>query len=96
MRKKQFNEKFGGLLTFKLNSKEECFKFINNLKLTKNLANLGDAKTLIIHPASTIYHDFSKEERLAAGVTDDLLRVSVGIENIKDIVNDFKDAFEKL
>lgn len=94
--KKQFNEKFGGLLTFKLNSKEECFKFINNLKLTKNLANLGDAKTLIIHPASTIYHDCSKEEKLAAGVTDDLLRVSVGIENIKDIINDFKEAFEKL
>ncbi len=88
----QFNEKYGGILTFKLNSRIECFKFIDNIKMIKNLANLGDTKTLIIHPSSTIYHDCTQAEMLAAGVTDDLLRVSVGIEDIDDIIHDFNQA----
>ncbi len=91
----QFGGKFGGLLTFKLGSRERCFALIDNLKLVKNLANLGDAKTLIIHPASTIYHDCSKEEMAQAGVSEDLLRVSVGIESITDIIADFEQAFKE-
>ncbi|KKK90628.1 hypothetical protein LCGC14_2721090, partial [marine sediment metagenome] len=91
----QFGGKFGGLLTFKLGSRERCFALIDNLKLVKNLANLGDAKTLIIHPASTIYHDCSKEEMAQAGVSEGLLRVSVGIESITDIIADFEQAFKE-
>jgi O-acetylhomoserine (thiol)-lyase len=96
MAKKQFNGKYGGLLTFELNSKEECFRFINHLKLVLNLANLGDAKTLVIHPASTIYHESTKEEMETAGVTNNLIRVSVGIESVRDIINDFKNALEEI
>jgi O-acetylhomoserine (thiol)-lyase len=93
--KKQFNGKFGGLLTFKLNSKEQCFRFIDNLKVAKNLANLGDAKTLVIHPASTIYHECTEKEMLEAGVTENMIRVSVGIEDSKDIIKDFEQALDK-
>ena len=57
-----FSGDFGALLTFKLKTKEQCFRFINNLNIARNLANLGDAKTLVIHPASTIYHECSAEE----------------------------------
>ncbi len=91
---KQFKDKFGSLLTIRLGSKERCYRFINRLKLVKNLANLGDAKTLIIHPASTIYHDCTEEEMLNAGVYQDMLRISVGIENIQDIISDFILALE--
>lgn len=94
--KKYFNNKFGGLLTFKLGNKEKCFKFINNLKIAKNLANLGDAKTLVIHPASTIYHECSQKEKEDAGVSENLIRVSVGIENIKDIIADFSQSLKEV
>lgn len=93
---KQFKDKFGSLLTIRLGSKERCYRFVNRLKLVKNLANLGDAKTLIIHPASTIYHDCTEEEMLNAGVYQDMLRISVGIENIQDIISDFILALEGL
>ncbi len=89
---KLFNGKGGGLLTFGLGSREKAFRFINSLEIAKNLANLGDAKTLVIHPASTIFHEFSDEEREAMGVTEDMIRVSVGIENIEDIIGDFDKA----
>jgi O-acetylhomoserine/O-acetylserine sulfhydrylase len=62
------------------------------LKLASNLANVGDAKTLVIHPATTINHQLSDEEKLSAGVTNDLIRVSVGIEHINDIIADFEQA----
>ncbi|MHC4186936.1 MAG: O-acetylhomoserine aminocarboxypropyltransferase/cysteine synthase family protein [Planctomycetota bacterium] len=85
----------GGLLTFGLGDKLKAFKFIDSLKLGKNLANLGDAKTLVIHPASTIFHEFSVEERLQMGVYDDMVRVSVGIEDYEDIKQDFEQAIEQ-
>ncbi len=94
--KKQFAGKFGGLLTFSLESKKACFKFINNLKLAKNLANLGDTRTLIIHPASTIYLNCTEEEKKSAGVSDNMIRVSVGLENINDIIEDFNQSLEKI
>lgn len=93
---RQFNNKFGGILTIRLGSKEKSFKLINNLKLAKNLANIGDARTLVIHPASTIFHECSKEEMEEAGVYDDLIRVSAGLENIEDIINDFEEALEEV
>ena len=71
-------------------------KFINATKLAQNLANLGDAKTLVIHPASTIFHEFSEEERKVAGVGDEMIRVSVGIEDFEDIRDDFSRALEEV
>ncbi|MFA3783527.1 O-acetylhomoserine aminocarboxypropyltransferase/cysteine synthase family protein [Melioribacteraceae bacterium 4301-Me] len=94
--KEQFNNKFSGLLTFSLESKQACFNFINNLKLVKNLANLGDTRTLVIHPDSTIYINCTQEEKKSAGVSDNMIRVSVGLESINDIIEDFSQSLEKI
>ena len=92
---KLFGGRGGGLLTFGLGDKQKAFRCIDSLKLAKNLANLGDAKTLVIHPASTIFHEFSADEKQQMGVTEDIVRVSVGIEDFEDIRADFKQAIEK-
>ena len=92
---KLFAGRAGAVFTFNLGSKDIAFKFINSLKLAKNLANLGDSKTLVIHPASTIFHEFTSEEQAKMGITDDMIRVSVGTEDIEDIKNDFEQAIEK-
>ena len=73
-----------------------AFRFIDSLKLTKNLANLGDVRTLVIHPGSTIFHEFSDEQRKEMGVSEDMIRVSVGIEDYEDIKADFEQAIEKV
>ncbi|MES1261525.1 MAG: PLP-dependent transferase, partial [Acidobacteriota bacterium] len=67
-------------------------KLIDNLKLASHLANLGDAKTLVIHPASTTHQQLTDEEQLRAGVRPEYIRVSVGIEDIEDIREDFDQA----
>ena len=67
-------------------------KFINSVKLASHVANVLDSKTLVIHPASTTHQQLTKEEQLASGVTEDYIRVSVGTENIKDIIADFEQA----
>ena len=90
-----FDGRGGGLLTFGLGDKERAFKFIDSLKLVMNSANLGDAKTLVIHPASTIFYEFKDTEKEKMGVTADMIRVSVGIEDFEDIKADFQQAFEK-
>lgn len=90
----QFKGKGGGILTIRLYTKERAFAFINNLKYAVNITNIGDTKTLVIHPASTIYAHSAKEEQEKAGVYDDLIRVSVGIEDIDDLLEDFSDALE--
>ena len=88
---------FGGVLSFKLkNGKNSADFLVNNLNLVSHLANVGDAKTLIIHPSSTTHEQLSEKEQIAAGVLPGLLRVSVGIEHIDDIKADFAQAFEKL
>ena len=88
---------FGGVLSFKLKQGKNSADFIvNNLKIVSHLANVGDAKTLIIHPATTTHEQLNAVEQKLAGVEPGLLRVSVGIEHIEDIKNDFKQAFEKL
>jgi O-acetylhomoserine (thiol)-lyase len=69
-------------------------KFINSVKLASHLANVGDSKTLVIHPASTTHQQLTEKEQLAAGVTPDYIRVSVGTEHIDDIIADFEQAFE--
>jgi O-acetylhomoserine (thiol)-lyase len=70
-------------------------KFIDSLELISHLANIGDAKTLAIHPASTTHQQLSEKEQLATGVTPDYVRLSVGIENVEDIINDIKQALDK-
>ncbi len=85
---------FGGVLQFGIKGGvENGRKFINSLKLVSHLANVGDAKTLAIHPASTTHEQLSAEERKAAGVLDNLIRISVGIEYIDDIKADFEQSF---
>ncbi|MGN0521004.1 MAG: O-acetylhomoserine aminocarboxypropyltransferase/cysteine synthase family protein [Eubacterium sp.] len=83
----------GGILTIRVESKEKAFSIINSLKYALNISNIGDTKTLVVHPASTIFAHSSREEKAAAGVYDDLIRISVGIEDIEDIIADFDNAF---
>ncbi|MEP6676217.1 MAG: O-acetylhomoserine aminocarboxypropyltransferase/cysteine synthase [Ferruginibacter sp.] len=95
--KKYLLNGFGGILNFGIKgSKENAGKFIDSLKLVSHLANVGDAKTLAIHPASTTHEQLSAEEQLAAGVLPNQVRISVGIEHIDDIKADFEQAFEKV
>lgn len=69
-------------------------KFINSLKLISHLANLGDAKTLAIHPASTTHSQLTAEQQIAGGIRPELVRISIGIEHIDDILADIDQAFE--
>jgi O-acetylhomoserine (thiol)-lyase len=87
---------YGGLLTFGTGDKASAFKVINGLRLARNLANIGDAKTLVIHPASTICADYNAEEKALLGVTEDLIRVSTGLEHVNDIIEDFGRALDAL
>lgn len=89
-----YGGRYGGLLTFGTGDKASAFKVINGLRLAKNLANIGDAKTLVIHPASTICADYNAEEKTLMGVTEDLIRVSAGIEDCRDIIEDFSRALD--
>ncbi|MFN8208597.1 MAG: O-acetylhomoserine aminocarboxypropyltransferase/cysteine synthase [Bacteroidales bacterium] len=95
--KKYLKNGFGGVLTFKLKAgKEAADQLVNEVKLVSHLANVGDAKTLIIHPASTTHEQLSAEEQKASGVEPGLLRLSVGIEHLEDIKSDLQQAFDKL
>ncbi|MHC5599755.1 MAG: O-acetylhomoserine aminocarboxypropyltransferase/cysteine synthase family protein [Nostoc sp.] len=95
--KKYLRHGFGGVLNFGIKGGLETGRaFINHVKLASHLANVGDAKTLIIHPASTTHQQLSDDEQLSAGVTPDLVRVSVGIEHIDDIKEDFQQAFRQV
>ena len=89
------NKGFGALLTFGLKDEKACFKLIDNLNLIYHLANLGDCKTLIIHPWSTQYVSFQEKAKYDAGVKPGLLRLSVGIEHIDDILEDLDQALEQ-
>ena len=90
----QFKGKGGGIFTIRMYTKERAFDFINHLKYAVNITNIGDTKTLVIHPASTIYAHSTQAEQEKAGVYDDLIRVSVGIEDIEDLLEDFGEALK--
>ena len=95
--KKYLKNGFGGVLSFTLKGdKEETTKFVDSLQLISHLANVGDAKTLIIQPSATTHQQLTDEEQLASGVLPNLLRISVGIEHIEDIKGDIKQAFNKV
>ena len=90
------NNGYGAVLTFGIKGGLSAGqRFIDSVELASHLANLGDAKTLVIHPASTTHQQLSSEEQLTSGVTEDLIRVSVGIEHIDDIKADFETAFAR-
>ena len=95
--KKYLRNGFGAVLSFTVKgTKEHTAKLVDSLKLVSHLANVGDAKTLIIQPSATTHQQLSDEEQIASGVLPTLLRVSVGIEHIDDIKADFQQAFEKV
>jgi O-acetylhomoserine (thiol)-lyase len=88
---------YGGILNFGIKGgKEKASRFIDSLKLASHLANVGDAKTLVIHPASTTHEQLSAAEQLVSGVRPNQVRVSTGIEYIEDIKADFEQALEKV
>lgn len=94
--KKYLKRGFGGVLTFGIQGGLTAGrKFIDSVKLASHLANVGDAKTLVIHPASTTHQQLSETEQRSAGVTPELVRVSVGLEHIEDIKADFEQAFQQ-
>lgn len=89
--------KFGSVFTFGVKGGYDAARtFIESVELSSHLANVGDAKTLVIHPASTTHQQLTAEEQAASGVKEDLVRVSVGIEHIDDIIGDFEQAFSKI
>lgn len=95
--KKYLTRGFGGVLSFKLKAgKEAADNLVNSLKMISHLANVGDSKTLIIHPASTTHSQLSASEQATAGVEAGLLRISVGIEHIEDIKADIQQAFDTI
>ena len=93
--KKYLAHGFGAILGFGIKGGLQAgIKFINNVHLLSHLANLGDAKSLVIHPASTTHQQLSPAEQVASGVTEDFIRVSVGIENVEDIIADIEQALQ--
>lgn len=83
---------YGAILTIRVGTKDRAFQIIDTLKIPKIVSNIGDTKTLIIHPESTLNAHSSEEEKTAAGVFDDLIRISVGIEDVEDLIEDFRNA----
>lgn len=95
--KKYLKNGAGAILTFKVKGNgEKANQLIDNLQLFSHLANVGDAKSLVIHPAATTHEQLSEEEKIATGAIPGLLRLSVGIENIDDIRDDLAQAFDKI
>ncbi len=95
--KKYLQHGFGAVLNFGVKGGIEAGRsFINAVKLASHLANVGDAKTLVIHPTSTTHQQLSESEQKSAGVAPDLIRVSVGLEHIEDIKADFEQAFKQI
>lgn len=91
---RQLKGGFGGIVTLRVGSKERAFEIINALKYPLILSNIGDTKTLVLHPASTIAVHLSEKDQIQSGVYEDLIRISVGIEDIEDLKEDFKQALE--
>ena len=81
-------------MSIDLGSKNAAFNFIKRLKIVQNMSNLGDNRTMVIHPKSTIFSKQSQQQLDQAGVTDGLVRINVGIESIKDLIDEFKEALQ--
>lgn len=94
--KKELKHGYGAIITLRVGSKEKAFKLLDSLNIAYRLSNIGDTKTLVIHPASTISLHSTKKQQEDAGVFDDLIRISVGIEDFEDLRDDFIQAIEKI
>ncbi|WP_340111469.1 aminotransferase class I/II-fold pyridoxal phosphate-dependent enzyme [Maribellus mangrovi] len=92
--KKYFEGVPGTIMSFDLESKAACYRFMNKLKIIRRATNLNDNKSLIIHPESTIYAEFTAQERNVADIRDTMMRLSVGIENPDDLISDIEQALE--
>ena len=88
----QYGGRASGVLSFCMADKAACFRFLDALRLTRRVTNVGDTKTIALHPASTIYATFWKHEQEQAGVGEDMIRLSVGIEHVEDILEDLAQA----
>jgi O-acetylhomoserine (thiol)-lyase len=93
---RQFPRGFGSILTFELSGKDTCFTFMDNLKLIRKATNLNENKSLIIHPASTIFAEFNPGDRAAMGISEGLIRLSVGIEDSDDLLHDIREGLQSL
>lgn len=94
--KKYLKDKYGGIIGFGIKGGiKEGKKFIESVELLSHLANIADAKSLVVHPASTTHSNLTEEEQLASGVSPDFIRLSVGIENVEDIIDDIDQALKK-
>ena len=91
---KILNNGFGAILTIRVGLKQRAFKIINTLNIPKIVSNIGDTKSLVIHPESTLNVHSTDKEKEDAGVFEDMIRISVGIEDIEDLIEDFKQAVE--
>ncbi|HNX27173.1 MAG TPA: PLP-dependent transferase, partial [Phycisphaerae bacterium] len=93
--KKYLKKGFGAIVGFGIRGGAAAgVKFINNVKLASHLANIGDAKTLVIHPASTTHSQLTEQELASSGVSPDFVRLSIGIEDVEDIIADFDQALK--
>ena len=86
--------KFGGLMSIELDESIDCFKFLNKLQLVVKSSNLGDTRTLAIPVAHTIFNELGPEKRAEMGISDSMIRLSIGIEDLEDLLADFKQALE--
>ncbi|MCD7824961.1 MAG: PLP-dependent transferase [Clostridiaceae bacterium] len=86
----------GGILTIRVGTKEQAYRLMNRLKFACKATNIGDVRTLVIHPASTIYLHSNEQQKEAAGVYPDTIRVSVGIEDAQDLIHDFTEAQKEI
>lgn len=94
--KNQFGDLTGALLTFDLESKNDCFRFIDKLRIIRRATNLNDNKTLVIHPASTIFCEYNENELIDMGIRETMIRLSVGIEDLEDLISDLDYALKEL
>jgi len=92
----QFNKLYGGIITIRLGSKENTYQFMDALKLFKRATNLNDNKSLVLNPANTIYTEYSPEVLASMDISHDMVRISVGIEDANDLIEDMTQALEKI
>jgi O-acetylhomoserine (thiol)-lyase len=94
--KKYLRKGYGGMVVFGIKGGRAAGeRFINNLKLFSHLANVGDAKSLALHPASTSHSQMTEEQLLDGGITPDLVRLSIGLEHVDDIISDIEQSLKK-
>jgi len=86
----------GAMFTISLSSKDDCYRFMDALKIIHRATNLFDNKSLVIHPESTIYGTFSPEMKETMGIKDNLIRFSVGLESLEDLIADIEQALDKI